>query len=77
MIVLKIIAIALLSVPVLVLLLSPIYFKFGLGKWLYHNIFGWHQPKSKECETFDGCSVHNVCKHCGKEIMQDSQGNWF
>jgi hypothetical protein len=62
---------------VLILLFSPFYFKFGLNKWFYHNIMGWHQPKDDENITFDGCSIHCVCKHCGKEIMQDSQGNWF
>ena len=37
----------------------------------------WHRPKESEENSFDGCSEHNHCKFCGKEIMQDSQGNWF
>ena len=65
-----------LSTPLaLTLLFSPLYHIFGLNKWLYHDIMGWHQPSEKE--TFNGCSFCSTCKHCGKEIMQDSQGNWF
>ncbi len=45
-------------------------------KWFYHNILGWHLPSDK-LQEFDGCSFHAHCKICGKEIMQDSQGNWF
>ena len=39
------------------------------------NILGWHRPSNEI--GHDGCSFHSVCKYCGKEIMQDSQGNWF
>ena len=54
-----------------------LYFRYGhLFVWFYHNILGWHIPDDEE-QTFDGCSTHAHCKHCGKEIMQDSQGNWF
>lgn len=42
----------------------------------YHNIMGWHLP-SDEPQGFDGCNIHAHCRFCGKEIMQDSQGNWF
>ena len=38
---------------------------------------GFYTPTETEENTFDGCSKHNHCKYCGKEIMQDSQGNWF
>ena len=24
-----------------------------------------------------GCSMYSYCRFCHKEIMQDSQGNWF
>ena len=44
-------------------------------KLFYHNIFEWHLPNEEQ--GFDGCSFHSTCKLCGKEIMQDSQGNWF
>lgn len=39
------------------------------------NVLGWHRPS--DTEEFDGVSFHSVCKHCGKRVMQDSQGNWF
>lgn len=55
---------------------SWLYFKFGFGKRYYHDILGWHTPDDSP-QWFDGCSEHARCKHCGQEIMQDSQGNWF
>ena len=39
------------------------------------EVLGWHKPKDRM--MFDGCNIHSVCRYCGKEIMQDSQGNWF
>lgn len=59
------------------LILAPFYFKFGFGKCFFHDVMKWHIPKETGKSTFDGCSLHNHCKFCGKEIMQDSQGNWF
>ncbi len=47
----------------------------AIGKWFYHNILGWHLPQHEE--SFDGCSWRSTCKFCGKEIEQDSQGNWY
>jgi len=41
------------------------------------STFGWHNGKGLSEKTFDGCSVHSVCSKCDKEVMQDSQGNWF
>lgn len=55
---------------------SIFYFKRGYFKKFYHDVMGWHQPRSNAYE-FDGLSFHGICKYCGKEIMQDSQGNWF
>lgn len=48
---------------------------YKAGNWFYHDIMEWHKPCEKE--SFDGASFHSYCKFCGKEIMQDSQGNWF
>ena len=61
----------------LILLYVPplLYFNFGWFKKFYHNFMHWHQPSERQ--FFDGCSFHTKCKWCGKEIMQDSQGNWF
>lgn len=56
--------------------LTALYFKFGFLKVYYHDLLGWHIPDDSP-QGFDGCSVHAKCKHCGEEIMQDSQGNWF
>lgn len=52
-----------------------LYEKFGWFKRFYHDILGWHKPTDEK--EFDGCSLKSRCKYCGKEIMQDSQGNWF
>ena len=38
--------------------------------------WGWHNGKGG-AKSFDGCSNHATCGKCGKEVMQDSQGNWF
>lgn len=38
---------------------------------------GWHNGRGKGKMFFDGCSVHATCSKCGKEVMQDGQGNWF
>lgn len=52
-----------------------VYLATGFGKWLYHDRMGWHQPDGSL--GFNGLTFTSRCKHCGKEIMQDSQGNWF
>ena len=62
---------------VLSVLLSTLYFEYGKIKWFYHDIMGWCVPDDEDDGYFDGCSVHAKCKHCGRGIMQDSQGNWF
>lgn len=53
-----------------------LYFKFGFLKAYYHDFLGWHVPENTLYWN-DGCSEHTICKYCGKDIMQDSQGNWF
>lgn len=63
---------------ILVVLISSIIYKVSKGKifkWFYHDKLGWHIPNDKQ--SFNGCSCCSTCKLCGKEIMQDSQGNWF
>ena len=54
---------------------AVLYLTTGLGKRVYHDVMEWHMPT--ESQGFDGCSFTSTCKYCGKEIMQDSQGNWF
>lgn len=65
-----------LAVGIIFMIASVIYLKTGLFKKLYHDVLGWHQPDNSP-QWSDGCSTHSICKHCGAEIMQDSQGNWF
>lgn len=43
---------------------------------LYHDILGWHIPY-KDDNHFEGINICSQCKICNKEIMMDSQGNWF
>lgn len=48
------------------------------GTYYSCKYWGWHNGKGKSAgDAFDGCSFHAVCSKCGKEVMQDSQGNWF
>lgn len=72
----KCIAIVFLVVGIIFMITSVIYLKTGLFKFFYHDVLGWHQPGNFP-KWFDGCSTHSNCKYCKKEIMQDSQGNWF
>ena len=45
------------------------------------TIFGWHNGNgsSKYYKENDILSVNltSACSKCGKEVIQDSQGNWF
>lgn len=55
------------------LVLSAIFNKY-LPVWFCHKM-GWHlRPKEL---GFDGCSCFGTCPRCGKEVLQDGQGNWF
>lgn len=58
-------------------LCSILYARFGIFKLFYHDLLQWHQPDEHIEEKFDGASFYCICKHCGKEIIQDSQGNWY
>ena len=55
---------------------AVLYFKVGWFKFFYHDFLGWHTPDDSP-HSFDGLSEHATCKYCGRDIMQDSQGNWF
>ena len=61
---------------VFLLIGGAIYWRFGLFKKFFHGVLEWHKPKSG-IEGYDGASFHATCKYCGKDIMMDSQGNWF
>ena len=43
--------------------------------WLFHDFLRWHRPD--DSYDFDGVNFISHCRICGKEIMQDSMGNWF
>ena len=45
-----------------------------LPKWACLK-FGWHLAPNEQ--AFDGCSCSGKCPRCGKNVLQDSQGNWF
>jgi hypothetical protein len=45
-----------------------------LPKWFCDHM-GWHLAPKRQ--RFDGCSFGGECSRCGREVLQDSQGNWF
>lgn len=67
----------LVTITLFMVLGTILYKKYGLFKKFFHDLLLWHEPAKSEKQFFDGCSIHSICKYCGKEIMQDSQGNWF
>lgn len=67
------------GIIIAIMLIGGVVYLISKGKIFkrfYHNILEWHLPDDKP-QKFDGCNIHAHCKLCGKEIMQDSQGNWF
>ena len=66
---------AVLTISVIIFMTAILYFRFGWFKFFYHDVMAWHLPIEKQ--GFNGCSFTSICKHCGKDIMQDSQGGWF
>ena len=63
------------GILILFLLLAILYLAVGWNKWLFHNILGWHKLIKEK--TLNGINIISKCKYCGKEIIQDSQCNWF
>lgn len=45
----------------------------GIGKFLCKYL-KWHKPKKMQVL---GVNIHSECEYCGKQILRDSQGNWF
>ena len=48
--------------------------KRSKSKWFCDKM-GWH--KAPERVGFDGCSMNGKCSRCGKDVLQDSNGDWF
>lgn len=45
-----------------------------LGPWACHS-YGWHfEPRDI---SYRGINAHGVCPRCGKQVIRDSQGDWF
>ena len=73
-----IIFIIVVTLIILCLLGALLYKRLGWFKWLYHNIFGWHEPVEADCFDFDiedNCFIA-TCKCCGKEIISNDIINW-
>ena len=58
----------------LVLVIGAALFNRYLPRWFCDKL-AWHMQGTEL--AFDGCSMQSVCPRCGKQVMQDSQGNWF
>lgn len=66
-----------LAIVLIICYVPPIlYSRYGFMKWWFHGVLNWHEPDESP-DWFDGCTIHARCKHCGKKICQDSQGNWY
>ena len=63
-------------VGIVVLLLNIASILSGFIKWKWFCKLGWHHPDNSS-KSFDGCTVHSICRICKRDIMLDSQGNWF
>ena len=53
------------------------YTEKGIFKSFYHDKLGWHKPTEDIYLEPLSVTPKSVCKYCGVEIMQDSQGNWY
>jgi len=61
--------IGLLAIPIALVLCNR-----WLPRWFCDHMH-WHLAPQQQ--GFDGCSFNGTCPRCHKEVMQDSQGNWF
>ena len=70
------IVLAVICLLLLVFIISSVlYSNYGVCKGLFHDLLHWHEPDNSV--YLSGINLTSRCKYCGKEIMQDSQGNWF
>lgn len=74
----KNVVVATLLIAVVAFMVSILcYVMFGWFAFFFHDVLGWHEPDEDSEQWFDGASYRARCRHCGADIMQDSQGNWF
>lgn len=73
---------------IIFILLSVLFFIWSLGlAWIFIPRIsipflgsGSCQPKiswKNHLQGQNGVNIHAKCKYCGKDIIRDSQGNWF
>lgn len=79
----RVIIVYILSVIVAIMIIgwvsSVLYIvtKGRIFKRFYHDVLKWHLPDENGSVEYDGVNIHCYCKFCHKEIIQDSQGNWY
>lgn len=73
--IMTLVAILAVAFYVFMLIGGTFYVKLGWFKRFFHDVLKWHMPD--EYIGFDGASYCSSCKYCHKDIIQDSQGNWF
>lgn len=49
--------------------------KYSKSKWFCEKM-GWHQDP-KEIKTPDFFLFKGTCPRCNKEVLRDSNGDWF
>lgn len=74
--IIKCILMGIVIIIIAMLVCGMLYWNFGFFKKFYHDVLGWHQPDDSLKRQI-GINTHSYCKHCGADIIQDSQGNWF
>ena len=62
-------------IGIILFLVIPLIISRFVNNPYFCESMGWH--KAPISQGFDGCSMNGKCPACGKEVMQDSQGNWF
>ena len=55
-------------IMLVLLILWILYGRTGKFKWLFHDIFHYHEPTHPHITLGDPI-VRNYCKYCGKEIV--------
>lgn len=59
---------------IFILMLVFLLNKFSKYK-IFCEVMGWH--KAPKRMHFDGASFSGKCPRCDKNVLRDSQGNWF